>query len=313
MSPSRRSSSSSSASATPPPAGPAAPADDPDRDTLNARAAMELAPWKKERAFFLDYDGWCDPRYARHLRGPKELLSDAAIGFFDVASPPPLAHPALLHCGFRLLTQLPLNRARKAAGGESYGVPVQVGGEVELLLAHHGLDAEKVVRGLADLQYAICDKHYPQGAKPERPSRALQLAFARFADGQLRIVHGATTQLNAEPDSAYFFVFAEFCIQGAHFAADPPKPKQPSKEWWRRLAALFARLNDVYCARYKQPAAERRYESYGATSYFAGSKSLTKAQLDKLIDEVEKEDPTLEAIVARVTKSAQAAFARNLG
>jgi len=285
----------------------AAPVADPDRDTLHARAVLGFTRFAAERTFFLNYDGWCDPRYARHLRGPKALLSDEVIRFFRVAKSPPLSHPALLQCGFRLLTHLPLDRARTAAAGKEYGIPVQVVEEELLLLGHHGLDAAKLIGGLAELQFAICDAHFPQGKKPQRPSRRLQLAFARFADGQLRLAQGETTQLNAEPDSAYFFVFAEFCIQAAHFAC------APSQGWWRRLAALFARLNEVYVARYKQPAADRRYESYVATNYVDGLKSLTTKQLEALIDEVEKEDPSLEAIVDRVTKSAQKAFAGNLG
>jgi hypothetical protein len=103
--------------------------------------------------------------------------------------------------------------------------------------------------------------HVSSGATPPPE---LDDLFAKFASGALRIEeHGPQEFMNAEPDGAFFFAFAEFCIQAARFSANPGRP------WWLALGGLFVALGRLLRA-LPPSGGERRFPSTATSSTTRG-------------------------------------------
>jgi hypothetical protein len=235
---------------------------------LNERAKLPKTAVGLERRKIVQFDAWTDPRILKCLEENKGELSDDARDLFCKHQPE--IDPTVLRCAFELFTRIPLDRARKIAAGQEYGVKARVEGRAELLLEaiRFQLDTTKkvvqgravgellplLIRRIANYLHTIFNVHVSSGATP---SPKLDAMFANFASGALRIEdRGPQEFMNAEPDGAFFFAFSEFCIQAAHFSVNPGRP------WWLSLGGLFVALQDVFCVRYHRTGGERRFSEY---------------------------------------------------
>lgn len=279
---------------------------------LKARANLPTTDEGLDRRLMVRFDAWTDPRIMRDFDGYAKSLSGVERKFYSDG--PPRLHINVLRCAFALLTAAPLDRARKLAAGEEYGVPVRVGGDAEILLksvkaqlirakrargASVDVLLKALIKKIAEYIHAIFEIHVKSGA---RPSRRLYKMFARFASGELRIEKkGRNPWMNAEPDSAYFFSLAEFCIQAAHFGA------RPGRRWWINLGGLFAALQDVFCVRYHRSGGERRFGEYGDT-HFNEKRELSVDLLLKHASWVRSRCKSISSLVRQVTWNAFWAF-----
>lgn len=275
---------------------------------LNARAKLPDNPIGRERRTMVRFDAWTDPRILRTLKEDWKSLSKEARELF--CDQRPEIDPTELRCAFELITRVPLDRARKLAAGMSYGVKVRVEGQAKLLL-----DAAKdsllgrnapakppervllpaLIKRMANYLHTIFRRHL---STRNTPIKELEGLFARFASGALRIeVRGPQEWMNAEPDSAFFFAFAEFCIQAAHFNANP------GRRWWISLGGLFAALQDVYCLRYHKDGGERRFTDYRDV-FFNDKRRISEKTLLKHVQSVRKRCGTIGKLVEHVTWNA---------
>jgi len=269
---------------------------------LAARAAMSRAVLTPAMRMFVQFDAWSDPRLVEWIDRNKNnrKVSKSVRDMFITLRPRIKA--VVLRCAFGLLTGVPLERAKMLASGQDYGIPVKVPETMAIQLGTIGLSAADLIREIATFQHKIFHKHFPPQALP---GPELDLAFAHFAAGRLRVSAGPQEWMNAEPDSAYFFSFAEFCIQAAYVGASP------GHEWWLSLGCLFAALQDVYCQRYHHKAGERRFEEYSDV-WFDGSRVIEDDLLLKMVQSVRRRDGTLPALVERVTWNAYWYFFDNV-
>jgi hypothetical protein len=270
------------------------PLDDPIAQLLIARADLLVGSQYRQQRMFVQFDAWTDPRFLGWLQKNGHLLRGNAKNLFVTRRPP--FNINLLICGFALLKDVPLDRAIRRASGQVYGVPVRVSADVARLLDANHTTVREVIREVAAYLHRIFSRHFQQKGRTT-PSPRLETAFARFASGQLRIKSGIQQQLNAEPDSAYFFVFAEFCIQAAYYRA------RPSREWWLSLGGLFASLQEVYCLRYHRNGAQRRVAEYG-DMFYDGRRPIPDEVLLDHAASVRVRDGTLSKLAERVTWSA---------
>lgn len=274
------------------------PADDAIRKLFVSRANLLVGPRYRQQRMFVQFDAWTDPRYlgwllkyGHRLKGNAKNLFVRGRPEFDIN---------LLICGFALLKDVPLDRAIRRASKQVYGVPVRVSPDVARLLAANHTTVREVIREIAAYMHQIFSRYFRPKGKTT-PSKGLAKSFARFAAGKLRINEGIQQQLNSEPDSAHFFVFAEFCIQAAYYGA------KPSRQWWLSLGGLFAALQDVYCLRYHRNGAKRRVAEYGDLFFDRWRKIPDELLLDHVAS-VQARDGTLPKLAERVTWNAFWAF-----
>jgi hypothetical protein len=272
----------------------ASPLEDPIRKLMISRANMLVGPRYRQQRMFVQFDAWTDPRFLGWLQDFGKRLPGKAKKLFE--SSRPSFDIKLLICGFALLKDVPLDRAVRRASGEVYGVPVRVSKDMARLLKANHTTVREVIREIARYLHTIFSRHFHQKGR-KTPSPRLETAFARFAAGKLRIHPGSQQQLNAEPDSAYFFVFAEFCIQAAYYRA------HPGRKWWLALAGLFAALQDVYCLRYHRNGAQRRVAEYG-DMFFDGRRPIPDDLLLDHVASVQARDGTLSKLAERATWNA---------
>ena len=272
----------------------ASPVDDPIKKLLISRANLLVGPRYRQQRMFVQFDAWTDPRFlgwllkhGHRLRGHAKDLFVKGRPKFDIN---------LLICAFALLKDVPLDRAIRRASEEVYGVPVRVSEDVARLLETNHTTVREVIREVAAYLHKIFSRHFHQKGRTT-PSPRLEAAFARFASGKLRINAGIQQQLNSEPDSAYFFVFAEFCIQAAYYRA------RPSREWWLSLGGLFAALQDVYCLRYHRNGAQRRVAEYG-DMFYDGRRPIPDELLLDHVASVQARDGKLTKLAERATWNA---------
>jgi hypothetical protein len=263
-------------------------------DQLNDRAARLVGPAHREQRMFVQFDAWTDPTIFGWLEKHGNVLTPAAQRLFVVGRPKfTLGH---LNCGFKLLTGVPLDRAVRYAAGDGYAIPVQCSKETVAFLTANDTSVKQLIHDLADYLHKIFSRHFRQD-RTKPPSRNLKLAFIQFAEGKLRISNAGREWMNAEPDSAYFFTFAEFCIQASFYKANP------GPAWWLQLGCMFAALQDVYCLRYHRRDALRAVADYGDLWYDSRRPIPDKLLLD-YVESVQRRDGTLEKLVERVTWNA---------
>jgi len=270
------------------------PLEDPTAKLLIARADLLVGHRYRQQRMFVQFDAWTDPHFLGWLLRYEHLLLGNAKKLF-VARRPKI-NINLLICGFALLKDVPLDRAMRRASGQVYKVPVRVSKDTARLLKANHTTVREVIREIAAYLHEIFSRHFRQKGRTT-PSPLLEAAFARFASGLLRISPGSQQQLNSEPDSAYFFVFAEFCIQAAYYRA------QPSREWWLSLGGLFSALQDVYCLRYHRRGAQRRVAEYGDVFYDPRRPIPVDLLLDHVAS-VQARDGTLSKLAERATWNA---------
>jgi hypothetical protein len=296
---------------------PLPPMAEKQRQLLNKRAEH----WETldaDRRTIARFDAWTDPRMLKFLKEHKDKMSEGARTLFCDGRPE--IDPNVLRCAFELFTHLPLDRARTRADGKDYPVLVRVEGQAKLLLdaVQEQLFTEAEAQAQSAASSAVpnppvreplpllIDKlarylHsvFNLDPKPDAlPTRELDTLFARFASGALRIEdRGPQEWMNAEPDSAYFFALAEFCIQAAELRAYPGRP------WWMKLGGLFAALQDVFCARYHRIGGELRFSEY-RDLYFNDKRRLSVDVLLKHVDSVRRRCDTPEKLVDQVTENA---------
>lgn len=197
------------------------------------------------------------------------------------------------------------------ADGKDYGFGLKMEGDSRAVLqgirAHLGMGTTGrspparvllplLIKKLANYMHGVFNLHLSLGNRP--PSK-LDRLFARFASGALRIKEsdGAHSWMNAEPDSAYFFAFAEFCIQAAHFNAFP------GRKWWIDLGGLFAALQDPYCVRYHRKGGNRSFADYGE-HFVNDNRKMEVPLLLKHVKSVRLRCSTLKKLVDQVTWNA---------
>jgi hypothetical protein len=259
---------------------------------LNHCARLARTELDDEKVMFLRFDAWTDPRLRDWIeRNPNLLTLEARKLFYDDR---PTIDVDVLRCAFELLTRLPVDRAMTVAANKTYGVEARVGGRARLQLDALGFSYSKLIETLAEYLHKILSPKYRFDAKP---SKALDLLFVHFATGNLKIEPGRHEWLNAEPDSAYFFAFAEFCIQAAQIEASP------GRSWWVDLGGLFAALQDVYCLRYHRKGAERRFSTY-QDRWCNRSREIDDDVLQRHIESVRQRDDEVKKLVERVTWNA---------
>lgn len=273
------------------------------REILEARARLSDSPEDLQRRTIVRFDACTDPRLVEWIEANGMSLSQEARAFFYDNRPK--IKVDILRCAYELFTCVPLDRARMLAAGLRYGVEVHVEGRAKLLLEKTGLSLKKLIRRLARHMHAVFQAH-GRTTHPAKALRQIDEMFAGFASGALRIDDGQGEWMNAEPDSAYFFAFAEFCIQAAHFRASP------GRTWWIKLGALFAALQDVYCQRYHKPGAGRRFSEYD-DDWFDDSIPISVPLLRKQIDSVRRRDTTIRDLMDRVTWNAYWYFIGDMG
>jgi hypothetical protein len=275
---------------------------------LNARAKLPKTPIDLERRKIVRFDAWTDPRIFKTLQDDENLLSKEARELFCDLDPK--ISSTELRCAFELLTRLSLDRARMLAADMVYGVKVRVEGQAKLLLDASRdellgkVNAPKqpvhvllplLIEKLAKHMHSIFKSHLSSGGLPPPE---LDRLFARFASGALRIEkRGPQEWMNAEPDSAYFFALAEFCIQAAHFSATP------GRRWWISLGGLFAALQDVFCVRYHRTGGERRFTEYRDV-FFNPKRNISEMLLLKHVASVRGRCGTIGKLVEQVTWNA---------
>src|SRR6185369_9260711 len=168
-------------------------------------------------------DAWTNPLFLGWLQKHGHLLRGKAKDLFVTRRP--RFDIKLLGCGMALLREVPLDRALRRAANEIYGVPVRISEEMAAHLKKNNTTVREVIHELAEYLHRIFSRHFHQNGR-KTPSAHLETAFARFASGTLSINPRSQEELNAEPDSANFFIFAEFCIQAACYRA------HPGRKWW---------------------------------------------------------------------------------
>ena len=277
---------------------------------LNERAKLPKTQIGLEQRKIVRFDAWTDPRIFKILQdnpNGKSLSTEARKLFCDLR---PDISSTELRCAFELLTRLPLDRARRLAAGKEYKVRVRVKGQAKLLLDVSKdqllgkVNAPKQpVRVLLPLLFTRMASHMHAIFKPHLssgglPPPKLDKLFAKFASGKLRIEeHGPQEWMNAEPDSAYFFALAEFCIQAAHCNAEP------GPRWWISLGGLFAALQDVFCVFYHRTGGERRFSEYRDV-FFNTKREISEDLLLKHVASVRRRCDTIEKLVDQVTWNA---------
>lgn len=270
------------------------PEEEKYKELFESRA--RLAEKDPERRLFLQFDAWSDPDLTRWLDRFSRRLSPRAKRVF--AHGRPRIRPGVMRCAYEILPYVPIDRARTLAGHQDYGIPVQIGSDAADLLKSYGLSARDMIHAVANYQIEIFKSTFPLQALP---TPELDRCFVRFATGKLRIDPGPQDKMNAEPDSAYFFSFAEFCIQAAYVGA------APGHDWWHSLGCLFAALQDAYCQCYHNPKGERRWTEYRDV-FFDTKRAMDEEVVLTLVESVRRRDRTLHDLVERVTSNAYWAF-----
>lgn len=265
-------------------------------------ASTASAAHRRAQRMFVQYDAWCDPRLRRWLDVPEnfEHLSEPAYRLFVMPRNrlPELGQDTLL-LAFTLFVSRPFDRARTLGHGGSYPTKVKPRHDRFKQVGANAAECRRVIRELAEYQRAIFELSYP--TRGERPDRGLELAIAWFASGRLQIDDPGSEWMNAEPDSWFFFCFAEFCLQAAVREAKVVDP------WWLRLGAVFASMQEFFRVRYHDRGKSLLRESYHDDCY-DGSRAIPDGVLRRRIEAVAAACPTPDALAEFVAWNAYFAF-----
>lgn len=222
---------------------------------LRARARRRFPRDRAEATrFLLRFDAWTNGSVLRHLLDPKfaRQLAGAERELFSLGrNTKGVPTPAEVNELAGWLMQCARDRAERLANRDPSD-PLN-GEDVEARRRRQRM--ERLLDKVAVFLHAT----YWTGW-PDRDGRVaiadLERAFAQFASGALAFVPAKEpdayrSKLNAEPDSAYFFLFAEFALRACQ------RSGAGAVEDWFQLARLFVALQDVFVARYGSPLMKR--------------------------------------------------------
>jgi hypothetical protein len=232
-------------------------------ELLEDRANRHFADHQEERRFFFQFDAWSSPRILACLaeEGFRNALSPAARRLFvDPQVALPFEDPDGFHNVTTRLIDRASSRAFKLIAADRLPTPFP---DPAIVFPPSGVgDHKEAMRRAARYVAAIAEQHFPGlGALEVAASQAFERAFVLFATGNLAFVptdveDGVFEELNSEPDSGFFFLFAELAL-GA-IVVD-----EPHADCWFALARLFVACEDAFMALYDAPAQDRlRLVSY---------------------------------------------------
>lgn len=216
-------------------------------ELLDARARRRFDRWSRETRFFLRFDAWTNPPVLSQLVDEEfhRQLRGASLQLFGMSEEvrreaPTADHIVELSIG---LMQRARERAERLACGE---LPEPKPRRARAVAATERRRFEVVAQFL----YKLFRGRWP-GTRTIASLEEIERAFALFAAGALAFVPLEETdayrmKLNAEPDSAYFFAFAEFALLAVRLGV-------PQSSDWFSFARLFVALEDVFVARYGAP------------------------------------------------------------
>ena len=160
------------------------------------------------------------------------------------------------------------------------------------------LDVKKDVQKLATMQLELYIKHFGDLGDPAN-FQALGEAFENFARGKLRLSDDQV-HLNAEPDSSWFFFFAEFMLLAAEFVA-----VEAERGFWLELCKVLAWLQEAYVECYPfAGTAKARFVDYDPWN-FVGS-DVSTAVVDAWA--ATYQSATLEELHELTARNASEAF-----
>jgi hypothetical protein len=255
-----------------------------------------------ERRFLVQFDAWTRPdlrlligdrkRTADLSEGAKELFVHRCPQLDDAAATMGQIPGLVMLLEDRTQNRVYWGRGRLGADGD----------RLSTVMRSQSLN-DDLIDELASYQEKIFDQSYPLRGG-EVLAQGLLRAFALFAAGRLRFlsypdpdpVHGLGSVLNAEPEGAMFFAFAEFALEAARV-----RPRRAA--YWQELATLFAALQEVFCFAYGPPVGPRRFDSYSRNALNQGC-SVDLATLERLIGHYKKWYSKADKLNARLNANA---------
>lgn len=229
------------------------------RALFEARAAAPFPGHPRARRFFQQLDAWSHPQLVGLLREPAFVatLSPAARERF-VGAPLdrfPLRYPIALFQFAQSLFEVVKTRAEYLMEGRFDLPALDLADGVWEPCA----DGAAAHRAIADYVRSIVELHF--GRAP-LDWDALGDAFALFASGRLALLAPGTgaddpigSGLNGEPDSGYFFCFAELALQ----AAERARHVGEHDDFWWRFARITVVAQEFFLATYAAEVPERTF------------------------------------------------------
>lgn len=238
---------------------------------LDARATEPFEKYREERRFFLRFDAWTNASVAEWLVGRDHetfgtSLCDEARQLFVNGMPDPFRDGSFVFDDPSGLTHL----AEKLYGvALSRGHALPDGGrlrhdlgdrDVELAFLRPAKSLKQAIRRVATFLRAIFAPLDGPAAAPHAGLTRLEVAFALFASGHLHFLpkdekDSIKTLLNCEPDSGFFFCFAEFALRACKAVPDQAR-------YWFPIARLFVALEDAFLETYGPQVGPHSFSKY---------------------------------------------------
>jgi hypothetical protein len=196
---------------------------------LRRRFLEHRADILRHQRFFLDLDDDTTPDLFEHLE---------ALTLADVH-----ARGRAIEALQGVLFARVMQRGRSLTSGNAHAAPLPRPGSSE------------PVRILSALMSGVMRRHYPEVEQEDVES--IERAFELFSCGRLRMGGGdRSLPLNGEPNSAFYFLFAEFALLAIEMGVEPA--------FWSRLVNVFVRTQPLFMHAYgpKDPL-ERSWRVYG--------------------------------------------------
>lgn len=259
-------------------------------ELLDARARRRFERFSRETRFFLRFDAWTNPpvlsqlldeEFHRELRGATRQLFGLSE---EVRGEAPTAEQIVeLSIGL-------MQRARERAERLACGEPVDP--KPRRARAVAPTERQKF-ESVARFLYKLFRGRWP-GTRSVATLEEIERAFALFAAGALAFVPLGETdayrmKLNAEPDSAYFFAFAEFALQAIRLGV-------PQRADWFAFARLFVALEDVFVARYGAPLRRRDLDEQYLRQHRSARAPFELAELREHVQRYRELYPTVDQL-----------------
>lgn len=252
---------------------------------LETRAAQSFDPFRVERRFFLQFDAWTNATVAKWLVEParktfRDGLSSAAKALFVDAMPHPFGSTTPLFIDVEGLTSLAgtlyekaLSRGQALPEGPARAPRASLDLDLTMLRFTPNQTPDEpspaftpeqaVIDRVATFLEAIFGMHPHAAAAASAPANGLtqfERTFALFASGHLNFVSRLEPdpyqcELNCEPDSAFFFCFAEFAIQVCRLLEN-------RRPYWFPLVRLFVALEDAFLEAYAPRLGPHCFDQY---------------------------------------------------
>lgn len=254
------------------------------RALLEERAGRRFAKWQRETRFLMRFDAWTNPPVLVQLLDEEFVATLSRRARTQFALPPGLRESAPRPEAINELAGRLMQAAREHAERLACGEAAPRSAALS-----RGEEFQKVERFL----HAVFRRCWP-GGRADATIEEIERAFALFASGGLAFVAADESdafraKLNAEPDSAYFFAFAEFALTACSLGG-------PRASDWFSFARLFVALEDVFMAKYGAPARPRDLDLQYLREQRSAAKPLAWSELEGHLDRFRKLFPNLKSL-----------------